>query len=798
VNTETEQLGEFSEDAFFFGLEEIDGKEYNKVLNATKSTPLSVTPVTESDDNDITESIPDNENKKEGKKKKKDNKEKKKDKRNKQKSGDTKPTEKDIVEKSVEVVSNTNSPWNSSVVLHDLLTQALRDMNFQCPTPIQTSSIPLILQDGCDVVGVAETGSGKTLAFGLPILHTLLHEWDVYGNTHSPFALILAPTRELAMQITTVLNDVTRRFSSLRRVEVVNVIGGMSEHKQRRQLSSSGKPIHIIVGTPGRLCDLLNDSSVPSLQDLSLLRYLVIDEADRMVEDGHFPELYKIFSRIREHEKIASSGRNPVEVNRLAKIGMDFDEDDEVAPKVSRTKGEDEDDEEVEEFDMDADPVVFDEMPSEADIEAARESQPPVPIDEIEEEEEEDLSTTQDMDLEESNPALRVSEAYVHCGRQTLLFSATAMGVGEASKESKRGRKQNKLEHSLCDKKRVAYLRSLGIPEHLRQLLEAVGVKDETVVTTSKKDPNTGDESRDAVSSKKDKKRKRTEEQDEKDCGGDNESAGPLVLPAGLSQYEVRLPVEDKDVIAYHFLLKHMGRTLIFVNSIKTARRVDGLLRALQINCRTIHSQLQQKQRIKALEGFNSSPIGALVATDVAARGLDLPRVQYVLHYDIARSPQVYIHRSGRTARAGAKGTSLSLVTPEDDKYHSTICAALKMPSFPIMRMDLSSAPILRERVKLAKKIFLQSFIASQGSKQKSWLEQSAEEAGLEVDASMYEEITSELTGRGKHREQKTSKKGLEKDKAKLKMLLQEPLEDSRSSGFQGRRNKRSFIVVAK
>ncbi len=79
----------------------------------------------------------------------------------------------------------------------------------------------------------------------------------------------------------------------------------------------------------------------------------------------------------------------------------------------------------------------------------------------------------------------------------------------------------------------------------------------------------------------------------------------------------------------------------MFVNSIKTARRLDGLLRALGLNCRTVHSQLQQRQRLRALDSFRSSPIGVLVATDIAARGLDIPKVEFVVHYDIARSTQV-------------------------------------------------------------------------------------------------------------------------------------------------------------
>lgn len=141
------------------------------------------------------------------------------------------------------------------------------------------------------------------------------------------------------------------------------------------------------------------------------------------------------------------------------------------------------------------------------------------------------------------------------------------------------------------------------------------------------------------------------------------------------------------------------------MNSIKTARRLDGLLRALEINSRTIHAQLQQKQRLKALESFRSTPIGVLVATDVAARGLDLPRIQYVLHYDVARSPQVYIHRSGRTARAGTQGISLSIVSAEDRSHHEAICQFLNVPALSLLRVDLSSTPILLERVKLAKKV---------------------------------------------------------------------------------------------
>jgi ATP-dependent RNA helicase DDX24/MAK5 len=142
------------------------------------------------------------------------------------------------------------------------------------------------------------------------------------------------------------------------------------------------------------------------------------------------------------------------------------------------------------------------------------------------------------------------------------------------------------------------------------------------------------------------------------------------------------------------------------VNSIKTARRVDGLLRALGLNSRTIHAQLQQKQRLKALETFSSCTQGVLVATDVAARGLDVPRIASVLHYDVARSPQVHLHRAGRTARAGETGLSVSLVAPEDGAHHEAVCGFLGTASMPPLRLDSSVLPALAQRVALAKKVW--------------------------------------------------------------------------------------------
>jgi ATP-dependent RNA helicase DDX24/MAK5 len=76
------------------------------------------------------------------------------------------------------------------------------------------------------------------------------------------------------------------------RIEVVSIVGGMSEQKQRRQLAGRGKPVHVVVATPGRLCEMFEDPDNVSFQDMSKLRFLVVDEADRIMEDGHYPEVH--------------------------------------------------------------------------------------------------------------------------------------------------------------------------------------------------------------------------------------------------------------------------------------------------------------------------------------------------------------------------------------------------------------------------------------------------------------------------------------------------------------------------
>lgn len=153
--------------------------------------------------------------------------------------------------------------------------------NFKSPTPIQAAAWPFLLS-GRDVVGVAETGSGKTLAFGVPCVRSIPSVSCSRSSSPCTKAVIVSPTRELAVQI----HDQISKLASAARLGSVCIYGGVPKDPQRQALPAA----HIIVATPGRLNDLISEGAA----DLSGVTYLVLDEADRMLDTGFEPEIRKI------------------------------------------------------------------------------------------------------------------------------------------------------------------------------------------------------------------------------------------------------------------------------------------------------------------------------------------------------------------------------------------------------------------------------------------------------------------------------------------------------------------------
>jgi ATP-dependent RNA helicase DeaD len=198
------------------------------------------------------------------------------------------------------------NPFIQLGIRHDIVN-AISELGFENPTPIQEQSIPVLLTGSNDFVGLAQTGTGKTAAFGLPLLELLDFE------VNYPQALILCPTRELCLQITNDLNNYSKKMGN---VNVVAVYGGASISDQLRQIR---RGVQIVVATPGRMLDIINRKAI----DFSKVKFVVLDEADEMLNMGFQEDIDSILSTTPDEKKTwLFSATMPAEVRRIAKKYM--------------------------------------------------------------------------------------------------------------------------------------------------------------------------------------------------------------------------------------------------------------------------------------------------------------------------------------------------------------------------------------------------------------------------------------------------------------------------------------------
>jgi ATP-dependent RNA helicase RhlE len=355
----------------------------------------------------------------------------------------------------------------SPQVLH-----AVHDAGYTEPTPIQIAAIPHILA-GHDVIGIAQTGTGKTAAFVWPILMKLVQGTQTtpqaFNGGHNrpsgrgPRALVVAPTRELVVQI----EENSLAYAKHVPLRMATVYGGVSERPQIEALQSG---VDLVVATPGRLIDLMDQR----VANLSGIEFLVLDEADRMLDMGFLPPIRRIVKALPQK-------------------------------------------------------------------------------------------------------------------RQTLMFSATLSREIEA------------LTHE--------FQRSPKIIEIGRRANPA-----ETVTQFV---------------------------------------------------YEVQPPL--KAALLLHLLGNpEFDTVLVFTRTKRGADKLSRRLESSGITTGAIHSNRSQNQRLRALRDFKSGAMRVLVATDVAARGIDVDGISHVVNYDFPMHPEDYVHRIGRTGRAHAVGDAISFITPED------------------------------------------------------------------------------------------------------------------------------------
>ncbi|XP_076341497.1 ATP-dependent RNA helicase DDX24 isoform X2 [Tachypleus tridentatus] len=464
------------------------------------------------------------------------------------------------------------SAWSNLFVPNSVL-KALKAMDFTSPTPIQALSLPSAIRDHRDIIGAAETGSGKTLAFGIPLVHHILEEKDRIKSNQTEFnkdlptrplwALVLTPTRELAIQVKKHLEAIMR-FTDLK---VTVVVGGMAPQKQQRLLR---KCPEIVVATPGRLWELIEEGE-PHLSQVSNIKYIVIDEADRMVEKGHFLELKQLLQLLNRNEEVRKK-------------------------------------------------------------------------------------------------------------RQTFIFSATLTMVHGLPQRLLLNKKKFKLTQK----------------EKLELLMSELGTRDK---------PKIIDLSR---------------------------RVGTVET---LTEACINCTLKEKDLYLYYFLLMYPGRTVVFCNSIDCVRRLKNVLDLLACSPLPLHASMHQRQRLKNLDKFTASERGLLLATDIAARGLDIPGVEHVLHYQVPRTAEIYVHRSGRTARAHREGLSLMLVEPQEIMFYRKLCKTLNRDEIlPVFPVDHAVLTMVRERVNLAKQLDVLEHRHRHRVAQNNWIKKVTGEMDLDLE----------------------------------------------------------------
>jgi ATP-dependent RNA helicase DDX24/MAK5 len=516
--------------------------------------------------------------------------------------------------------------------LHHSLLRGLHELKFFSPSPVQRAALHSAMVCGNDVVGAAQTGSGKTLAYGLPVLQAVIDSRANPRQRKGPMALILCPTRELALQVTEHLRGAAKycwegKGTSRQTLMIVPVVGGMSEQKQMRLLNR--RPA-VIVATPGRMWEFISKRNGQSVGETFLnhvddIRFLVVDEADRLTQTGRYTEVQQLLNVLPAYK----------EVKKDLKGGK---------------------------------PVVLDEV----DDAFWREN---VKIPEEE--------------YEEADSKRKVTDKK----RTTFLFSAT-LGISLDAKRDLRKWKKSMRKKQLDGLERVLSL--LDFHRH-------VEVFDLTA-------------------------------EQQQQLGQEEAVRKTIAVAEGVHQTFLLVTVEEKDLYLYSFLRKYgAGRAIVFCNAITGVKRLAALLRICGMDVHPLHASMQQRQRLKNLDRFKQRPNAILIATDVAARGLDIPNVAHVIHFDVPRNAELYIHRAGRTARAGTQGVSLVFVSPNDAAAFDLLKAQSRtgMRKFPL---DVGFLPLAKDIMRKAKEIDEVTHGQRKINFEKNWKQKGQGDLGAEDD----------------------------------------------------------------
>lgn len=470
--------------------------------------------------------------------------------------------------------------------IRNSLLKGLADAKFVKPSEIQALLIPRALA-GVDILGQARTGTGKTAAFGLPVLQRATRGVATQ-------AIILVPTRELCVQVETEL----KRLGQFTPIRVVAVYGGQRISAQMKFLKNGPE---VLVGTPGRVIDLLERRIIR----FDNIRFIVLDEVDRMLDIGFRDDIRKILSRVsgmsrrlppdaregegggddggRDSGRRDSGGR---ESGRRDEGRRDSGRGDssrrEDRREDSRPRDDRRDSRRREERPADAETIramagYYDDEPADNDRDDRdddrRDSGRDIPR----------RSSRDDDDRHDND-----HDDHADTGPQTIFVSAT-----------------------ISDEIERLARRYMNDPEKLI----APGADDKPTVEK-------------------------------------------------VEQFFFAVEPWDK----YRLLKKLLERenpdlAIVFCRTKHGADKLAKRLHGDGIECREIHGNLNQSQREKVMKNFRTGKFDILVATDLASRGIDVADISHIINYDLPDDPEVYVHRVGRTARMGAQGKAYTFVS---------------------------------------------------------------------------------------------------------------------------------------
>ena len=691
---------------------------------------------------------------------------------------------------NIESTENLSSDNNwSKFQLNDKLSSNLSKI-FPNPTNIQEKTL-IYTNAKVDLIIQARTGEGKTLCYAIPVLNYIFNFYDRAPDMNkkiSPVAIILVPTHELGVQVKNHIEMVIEQKNNKNKeekkkfyynIKIANVLGGFAKVKQLKILNKYNP--EIIIATPGRLWEIIDNDESPILENLKYLKFLIIDEADRMTQTGHFKELKSIIEHIYSRieikrskdknensmkEKLKKLGFDDSEVNKeldeeenkkLAKsLNVDMDNIETIDPmalmgdnpdfdtldfKKNKNKdieldenmeqeGEEEDEENLEQIDennneenieneLNEEQEEFDENENEEEDDGKEENEGLEEENEEDIEKEKELTEKERMEIKNNIRNLRkdnikegeeLIEYEKSVNLRTILCSATIDSLKKAQKFKKSKKNNSANNNTLSDEQK-----------HFQNLIKNLKFYHKLLYIKLKNSDNLLDDMDDISQEKLDKYIDINE---------------PSMLPSKLEIDSYKCENTIKDYYLYFILRKNINsKIIVFTNSISHTKKLFSIFSYFnEFKCCCLHSRMMQNVRMKNLEKFTNNKSAILFCTDIGARGLDIPKVDLVIHYHIPTRTDIFVHRSGRTARANQSGKVSSLISGKELGLYRRIMVDLNYKQFSMNTLPVSQLEKIKSLFEYAKELERENFNFLKENREKMWYKNAAKQCDMIYD----------------------------------------------------------------